>query len=368
MRKAFIFVDNLRVGGYQRLTLDQAYKLSDLDIDVSVFVLSPESEWNFARIESNLIKQKRVQLIPVSDKRFLLVKFFLKIFKSEEQKILLISHSLRATLALRILKILKCFEGTINTTLHQLPGLSHESQKIKRFVYAQFSDNLFCFSKAVEMNWYNQFGVRFSRLIRFLSKEISVLRNGIYLERLPNQLQNGLECNQPRIIYLGRITFWKSLDTLKNLAILPELNHFDFLLMVPKITSEDLADLSTILPNRLEIIEGKSISSLRSRKGDVHIYPAHYGEGVSIIESISLNCLEMSAIGVPSLVSKGGLHTWPELKTSKLIREVDWSKLEAVGSALIDASNTQIDHIELMKVRQIVDIENQISKLLINVD
>ena len=368
MRKAFIFVDNLRVGGYQRLTLDQAYKLSDLEIDVTVFILSPESEWNFARIESNLITQKRLKLIPVSEKRFKLVKFLLKVFKSEEHKILLISHSLRATLALRILKTLKCFKGTINTTLHQLPGLSHKSQKMKRFVYAQFSDNLFCFSKAAEMNWYNQFGIRFSRLIQFLSKEISVLRNGIYLDRLPNQLHNGLERNRPRIIYLGRITFWKGLDTLKNLARLPELNHFNFLLMVPKISSEDLADLSTILPNRLEIIEGKSISSLGSRKGDVHIYPAHYGEGVSIIESISLNCLEMSAIGVPSLVSKGGLHTWPDLKTSKLIREVDWSEWKAVGNALIDASNTQVDDTELKKVRQIVDIENQISKLLNSVN
>jgi glycosyltransferase involved in cell wall biosynthesis len=364
MRKAFIFVDNLRVGGYQRLTLDQAYKFSDLDIDVTVFVLSPESDWNFARIESDLLLQKGIKVISVSEKRFLLAEFLRKTFKSENNEVLLISHSLRATLALRILKVLKCFKGTINTTLHQLPGLSHKAQRVKRFVYAQFSDNLFCFSKATEMNWYSQFGFRLSKPLRFFSKEISVLRNGIYLDRLPGQSHNGLEHNKPRIIYLGRISFWKGLDTLKSLASLPELNHFDFLLMVPKISPEDLADLSKLLHDRFEIIEGKSISSLESRRGDVHIYPAHYGEGVSIIESISLNCLEMSAIGVPSLVSIGGLHTWPELAESNLIREVDWSDLEAVADALVNTSNTQVSNIELKRVRQIVDIENQISKFL----
>lgn len=364
MRKAFIFVDNLRVGGYQRLTLDQAYKLSDLGIEVAVLVLSPESEWNFARIESNLIIQKRIKLASVSEERFILTEFLRKTFRSEDKEILIISHSLRATLALRILKTLNCFKGTINTTLHQLPGLSHKSQRVKRFVYAQFSDNLFCFSKATEMNWYGQFGSRLSKPLRFLSKEISVLRNGIYLDRLPNQSHNRLEDNKPRIIYLGRISFWKGLDTLKSLARLPDLNHFDFLLMVPNISPEDLAELSALLQDRLEVIEGKSISALDSRKGDVHIYPAHYGEGVSIIESISLNCLEMSALGVPSLVSKGGLHTWPDLVGSKLFREVDWMELEAVAQALIDKSKIQVNDFELNRVRQIVDIENQVSKLL----
>ena len=368
MRKAFIFVDNLRVGGYQRLTLDQAYKLSDLEIDVTVFVLTPESDWNFARIESDLIMQKRVKFVSVSEKRLLLAGFLRKTFKSEVKNVLLISHSLRATLALRILKVLNCSKGTINTTLHQLPGLSHKSQRVKRFLYAQFSDNLFCFSKATEMNWYSQFGSRLTKPLRFLSKEISVLRNGIYLDRLPNQSRSGLVDYRPRIIYLGRISFWKGLDTIKSLARMSELNHFDFLLMVPKISSEDLEDLSALLQGRLEIIEGKSISALESRKGDVHIYPAHYGDGVSIIESISLNCLEMSALGVPSLVSKGGLLTWPDLVESKLIREVDWSDLEAVAQALIDKSKTHVNDFELNRVRQIVDIENQISKLLNNLN
>lgn len=368
MRKAFIFLDNLRVGGYQRLTLDQAYKLSDLGIEVAVFVLSPESEWNFAKIESKLIAQKQINLISVSDKRFILIEFLRKIFKSEDSEVLLISHSLRATFALRILKALNCFKGTVNTTLHQLPGLSHKSQRVKRFLYAQFSDNLFCFSKATETNWYSQFGSRLSKPLQFLSKEISVLRNGIYLDRLPNQSRSEFVDYQPRIIYLGRISFWKGLDTLKSLARLSELNHFNFLLIVPRISSEDFEDLTALLQGRLEIIEGKSISALESRKGDVHIYPANYGDGVSIIESISLNCLEMSALGVPSLVSKGGLLTWPDLAESKLIREVDWNDLEAVAHALIDTSKTQVDSFELNKVRHIVDIENQISKLMNNLN
>ena len=39
MNHALICVDNLRVGGYQRLALDEAYALSDRGYIVSIFVL-----------------------------------------------------------------------------------------------------------------------------------------------------------------------------------------------------------------------------------------------------------------------------------------------------------------------------------------
>ena len=35
-------------------------------------------------------------------------------------------------------------------------------------------------------------------------------------------------------------------------------------------------------------------------------------------ESISINCLEMACVGVPSFVTMGGLHTWQDLESSQI--------------------------------------------------
>jgi hypothetical protein len=113
----------------------------------------------------------------------------------------------------------------------------------------------------------------------------------------------------------------------------------------------------------LSVIQGKSVASFVSQKGDVHIYPANYGKDVKLIESISLNCLEMCALGFPSIVTAGGLITWPEFTNSKFIREVDWLNIEEVEYTIKSLSNVDIPDSEIVKVRELVDINNQVRKL-----
>jgi glycosyltransferase involved in cell wall biosynthesis len=364
VNKAYIFVDNLEIGGYQRLSLDQAYALSDLNYSVTIIILAPRSEWTAAIIEKDELDLKKIELLESNNSRVALLQFLSKKLPLGNVDCLIISHSLRATLVLRIIEFVLRRKFTINTTLHQLPRLSHLSQRIKRFVYAQFTDNLYCFSKAAEMGWYTQFGIRYERVLSNYSKRIQTLRNGIYLDRLPakNLVKKGE--SRPRIIYLGRLSFWKGLETIKNLAKSEELSDFDFVLMVPAINPEVLQELKRILGSRLIVIEGKSVASLESQDGDVHIYPANYGNEVELIESISLNCLEMCAIGVPSIVTSGGLATWPELAETGLVREVDWSNIEEVVIAIRSSQSLTISPAVLSNVRKIVDINRQIESLL----
>jgi len=364
VKRAYIFVDDLKIGGYQRLSLDQAYALSDLDYTVTMIVLSPRLEWTAAIIEREQLELKKIELLESRSSRVVLLKLFLKKFSSSQPNYLFISHSLRATFVLRLVNILTRRNLSINTTLHQLPRLSHLSQRIKRFIYAQFTNNLYCFSKAAEIGWYKQFGSKFEGALSRYTKPVKTLRNGIYLDRLPEKRLVSASQSRPRIIYLGRLSFWKGLDTIKKLASSEGLSEFAFVLMVPAITLQDFQELKTILGERLTVIEGKSVASFESQSRDVHIYPANYGREVEFIESISLNCLEMCAIGVPSIVTSGGLVTWPELVESGLVQQVDWLNVKEVANAIKLSQNITITPLELSKVRTLVDINRQIENLL----
>jgi hypothetical protein len=143
-----------------------------------------------------------------------------------------------------------------------------------------------------------------------------------------------------------------------------ELDEFDFMLMVPAIKPEDLAELSRILGTRLTVIEGKSVASFSSQRGDVHIYPANYGNGVKVIESISLNCLEMCAMGVPSVVTAGGLVTWPELSDCGLVQEVDWSNIKEIERVIRISRLVELSVGEQTRITQLVDINRQIERYL----
>jgi glycosyltransferase involved in cell wall biosynthesis len=364
MNRAYIIVDNLKIGGYQRLSLDQAYALSDLDFTVSIIVLSPKGQWDSAKIEAADLSQKTIELVESGSNRYSIFKTLFKIIPQSEKDALIISHSLRATFALRFMKILLGRKFTINTTLHQLPRLSHFTQRLKRFIYSQFSDNLFCFSRAAEVDWYNQFGDKFEFLTTNFSKKMHLMRNGVYLGRLSHDTKSPKTNTSPRIIYLGRLSFWKGLDTIKMMAKSRELDEFDFVLMVPAIKPEDLAELAGLLGARLTVIEGKSVASFSSQRGDVHIYPANYGNEVKVIESISLNCLEMCAMGVPSVVTAGGLATWPELSHCGLVQEVDWSDIKEIERVIRLSQLVELSVSEQTRITQLVDINRQIERYL----
>jgi len=370
MNHALICVDNLQVGGYQRLALDEAYALADRGFNVQILVLDedrpPTSKVpTFIEIEKDLIFYKDVRIVFSSHKWHKLVLNLHQVFGLLPQNPLIIAHSLRCTFAIKLLKVFR-HNGSflVNTKIHQLPSLTDPRQRIKRLIYSQFADNLFGFSEAVKSSWKSQFGCVFRLFLRF-SKEINLLRNGIYLDRLP--LRSQLDVNsipKPRLIFLGRITFWKGIRIFEEISKLDSLNYFDFLFIVPSYTSSDFYKLQTILGDRFKIIEGKSVSSLKLFDGDVHLYPTDYGLNSKFTESISLNCLEMAGIGIPSLVTKGGQLTWPEEVFKKVFFEVEWNDLAQVASKIVTVSKLRISDRELEEIRRKIDINLELDILV----
>jgi len=72
----------------------------------------------------------------------------------------------------------------------------------------------------------------------------------------------------------------------------------------------------------------------------------------------------MAAIGVPSCVTKGGLETWPEFLQNPLITEVDWHDLNKTASTILRLQPNNILEDDIIKIRQLVTINNHINQLI----
>ena len=367
MQVALIFVDNMRIGGYQRLALDEAYALSDRGWETSLLTLeqtnNPNSVINLTDIEKDLLAKKGIQVKVLPESRIKLYFALRKLLKSVDFSALVISHSLRSSFVLKLVQFTVINSNyKINTKIHQIPQLSDARQKFKRFLYSQFTDKLYCFSEAVKSNWYSQFGPSFKWVVN-LGKDINVLRNGVYVPRIPtlSRIQDEI---RPRIIFLGRITFWKGLEVVADLAKVQSLSSFDFVLIVPQWTEDEVEGLRMILGNRLKIISGKSINEIKFFQGDIHIYPTQYPFDSSFAESISLNCLELAVVGIPSLVTKGGQQTWTESIFMNYFIEVDWGDVSDVTKKIQSMSLKPINADIQLQLLKLVDVNNEIDRLI----
>jgi hypothetical protein len=309
-------------------------------------------------------RDKKINFIVIGRSWVEILAKFIRLRRDFKGAEIIISHSLRAALGLRLIKIVFLCRFRINLVVHQLPGLTDPKQRFKRFVYAQFSDDLYCFSKAVEASWYSQFAFLPKRVMARFSKNIKTLRNGVYLPRLPEISSAGSTGERKKIYFLGRLAFWKGVGTITSLAQVNSLIEYDFVFLIPDDRDPLLDVLRDLLGSRLIIIAGKTVASLKVHHGDVHLYPSNYGPDVTMGESISLNCLEFASIGIPSLVTRGGLYTWPDLSGLDIFHEVDWADLDSVTSTILSLdSNTRAKE-KVSLVREVTDIRNQINRLV----
>jgi glycosyltransferase involved in cell wall biosynthesis len=288
-----------------------------------------------------------------------MIIFLFHEFKNGTKPDLIISHSLRSTFAIRLLSFNQ--HKIINTKIHQIPKLSDKNQRIKRFIYSQFATNLYSFSEAASQSWYEQFDFG-AKLLRKYTRQIKTVRNGVYLGRIPQISQR--TDGRRRIIFLGRPTFWKGLDILQKLAEHKDLKDFEFLFIVPSFDENLFSEIQKTLGERMGFIEGKSFGDLELFEGDVHLYPSQYGRQVNRFESVSINCLEMACLGIPSLVTMGGNLTWREHEFSKIFIEVDWSNLEDVASKIKETSEIRFESTDLHYFKGKIDIKNELKALV----
>ena len=353
MGHVIIAVENLRIGGYQRLALDQAYYLSDISYRCTLLLLNPEVPGlkTFVDTENQLIHSKNLVISRLAGRRIQDYFAIRNLLNSNDSKILVISHSMRSTVLFSLARIGIKKRVVINTTIHQLPSLSKSIQRFKRFIYAQFSENLFGYSDAVIKDWnarYSNFG-----------KRISLLRNGIYEGRL-NTTSASFGEEKPRLIFLGRNTSWKGIETYFDLFNLPVFSNHHGLMMIASSSKDIRTAAEKVGGNRIEIIEGANLQNFIPRKGDLHVYPSQYGIGAKFTEPISLNCLEMALLGTPSLVTASNENTWPELYEMGFFIAVSWENRSKLSEMLTEKTLSRVS-INQENIRQLVSISNNVT-------
>ncbi len=308
----------------------------------------------FEETEKNLIDSKNFQIRRMSGKRvsdLLEIRRFLRL---QNDKVLIVSHSLRSTVLFALARVGLRKEIMINSTIHQLPSLSKFVQRMKRFIYAQFGDHIYAYSDAVRKDWLN----RYSNF----GKPISLLRNGIYIDRL-NLFEHKAEAKPPRLIYLGRNTSWKGIDIYFKLFNLPIFSNYEGLMMIAKSSLEIESAAQEHGIGRIKIVEGANLSNFKARENDLHVYPSQYGNTAKYTESISLNCLEMALLGIPSLVTPSNEDTWPELTNAGVFIAADWKHIEEKQDAVMKKISN-IEEIENAEVVRLISISNNVSRHL----
>lgn len=364
MNKIFIVVQNLKIGGFQRIALDEAYGFLSSGYPTSILTLEEFKNDAFFNIESGIIRSKKLSISFLGNSRF--EQFvYLRVLMKREHKVNFISHNLRATVLIRLARIGIKNQNKIFTIIHQLPTLSATLQRKKRFFYSLFTDKLFAYSEGVKNDWENRINSNCLSRYFFRKKQISVLRNGVYFERLPKVVNiANYSKTEVRLIFLGRNTSWKGIEILIKLAELPLLKNVKLHFILPSDDTSFLKNASPQILDRITFQTGSSLGSFKPVPGDIHVYPTNYGKNAQFLESVSINCLEMASIRIPSLVSIGGLETWPEFIDKNLIKEVDWKNLNQVAELILELSITKISDAEFEYFKKFIDIQNRINFLL----
>ena len=367
VKKVFIVVQNLKIGGFQRVALDEAYAFSSMGFEVVLIVLEEldkDGAETFYLSEIDLIKKFKIHLSVVSGNRREQLISFMSLVRQSNYSQYYISHNLRASVLIRLSSVILAKKIRIFTVIHQVPSLSDRTQRFKRFLYARVSNKLFIFSAAALEDWNKR--INSNRFLRILyrGKKIELLRNGVFFERIntENTLVATGQTSDLRLIFIGRPTFWKGIGTVLALASTELLMNSKVVLYLPYTNPSLFQNLPNNLTNRLEIIIGKTFRDYVPRPGDVHLYPADYGSS-EYIESISINCLEMASVGVQSCVTKGGLTTWPEFRNHTMIKEIDWLNLNEAAQTIHMCSQMQVSDLEIMRLKDLINIKNHLKIL-----
>jgi len=362
-----VVLDNFRVGGIERLALDQLFALSDMGISAVAYYRQEKATKenpNFLDLEAERIAQKRIQIVAMPEGDLAQLRVLVH-FLRDNNVATVINHSVGASVTLRLARILSRKRVTVKTFIHQLPTLSAPMQRIKRFIYALTSDELYGYSVAVVQDWNERLDRNpFSRMLLGW-KRPKVLRNGIYLNRLPKiQPPNEEKLKQIRMVFIGRGVAWKNKEFIISSLCHMAQNQVRALLVLPSIESEVRETLTGEFGELIEFEIGKKVEDILFTQNDINIYPVNYGPKAQFIESISLNCLEMACLGIPSLVTKEGCSTWPELEIAGVIKEVDWNQGNNFEIALYSASQARFDSGKIDDFKSIISIENNLRAIL----
>jgi len=351
-----IIVDNLDIGGIQRFALDECYALEAAKEDYCLLVLTNENPNSILVVDQDYLPNGALSIHYLDHTITTRVVNLIKFLKVNKPRII-ISHSVSATLLVRIASLLMLRNLKIYLWIHQAITLSSALQAFKRVIYSNFASKLFFGARHFESEWLEYINKRFYLKLLFY-KETHFSRLGIYLPRVlsPKFKEVSIQ-KRESIIFASRLTKWKGFDKFKEIANFEEYLNFNHIVLTSaNWTSAKTGKISDAQTD-LFVLTNASPASLRSLRNAVHLYPTEYGIETKYPQTIGLNVLEFLALGIPSLISKESFETYPELKNSVLISTCEWNNPNDIKNKLSTLLN--LDPSE--KIQASIDLRQTIS-------
>lgn len=368
--KSFIFVlENLRIGGIQRLALDECYQLIAWGHEATIISLSPNLDGdNMLETDGDFPLSGNLKIIHLDQSKKTHLKYFLKLLSSKPKGTLIVSHSASAAPILRIASIILKKNVKITLFIHQLLTLSDSKQKIKRFIYSSFANEIAFSSNQFLLDW--QFEFTRNKMLRLLmNKKLNFDRMGVYLPRLKWGEVNGASLclsDNPHLIFMSRISSWKGLEDYIEICRRNLNDNLHAIAFISRTNRSELFNPDEFDSSISHVVYEKGLTSVSVNPRSIHIYPSNYGPEVRFPQSIGMNVLEMVGRNIPSLISPEGFETWPEFKESQLVKVVDWSVATEVDSTILSMLNlSPEDRIkEKTRLESVISIEEHAKRII----
>jgi hypothetical protein len=366
----FIFlVDNLRMGGIQRLLIDECYWLIENGITTTIVTFSDRVEFDeIIKLDREFPYVKDLDIQFAGTRKIQQIQFIANLLKSRNQSRTIVSHTTRGAFVGRIAIMLSRRPVLISLYIHQVSTLSDRKQRIKRMVQALFAHHLYASAMQFKLSWEEE--IKGSRIWkRIFTKEIHFDRIGVYLPRLQWQgWEKEVPCisDVPHLVFMSRITTWKGFSNFTSICENNVGNNRHAIVITTRNGRKEIFDPEVFKDDYQHVIFESGPATVQFSKGSIHMYPTNYGAATQFPQSIGLNVLELLALGVPSMISKEGLESWPELASSPMVRICDWESADEVIRLIREIESLTEAEIknEVLRITPSISIETHGMKLL----
>ena len=369
--KIIFIIDSIRIGGIERLCFDECYELIDRKIDHEILCLTNSviPEGSILAIDKNYSKFNEINLTFIGRKRIIqILKLARILLHNNNKRIKIISHSTRGSVIARISTAIIFKKIHITLFIHQLISLSDTKQKIKRMIHSLFADDITTSSFQFKLAWEEYVNSNLMYRV-FFRKKIKFNRMGVHLPRLKDSVKNEIqECSQVviHLLFMSRITNWKGFPIFNKVCKLMEPMGIHSMVISNENSRKNIFEINSFQNEKNHYVPNNGISNIKFTSKVIHLYPTNYGPGTLHPQSIGMNVIECLAVGIPSLISFDEFETWPEFRTSSLIRTVDWENEVDILSNLqhlLELDRNIIDE-NFLLLEDVINIAKHVDQIL----
>lgn len=329
----YVIVDNLKIGGIQRLALDECYFFKNAGVETLMIVLDSISlEDSIITTDGKYFTENHLDTLYIGQGIFRKIWTLTNIIRKSKNKSIFVSHSASGVVLAKLASIFALKRIKILLWIHQVITLSDKIQAYKRILYSLFANNIYFGAKQFQSEW-----IRFlnsHRIIKiFYKKKTEFSRIGVYINRViwnKHELFQTEKNSSKNIVFASRLTSWKGLKTFEKVSKELLNDGYETIIMTANNSGSVSVIKKMLELNEFTVVLDKCPSNLRGINNLVHIYPTNYGVNTSFPQSIGLNVLEFLLLGIPSVISEESFETFPELKNSILIEVCNWNDISQV--------------------------------------